>query len=89
MNAPEVLQVFDALDEAGIRHWVAGGWGMAALAGRQTRQHRDLDLAIDSDSLGSCLAALGRLGYEAQTDWLPARIELQAPGERWVDVHPG
>jgi lincosamide nucleotidyltransferase A/C/D/E len=88
MDAPEVIQVLNTLDEAGVRHWVAGGWGVAALAGRQTRRHRDLDLAVDADGLGSCLAALGRLGYAAQTDWLPVRIELRAPGERWVDVHP-
>lgn len=88
MDAPEVIQVLNTLDEARVRHWVAGGWGVAALAGRQTRRHRDLDLAVDADGLGSCLAALGRLGYAAQTDWLPVRIELRAPGERWVDVHP-
>ena len=29
-----------------------------------------------------------QLGYAAETDWLPVRIELRAPGARWVDVHP-
>jgi lincosamide nucleotidyltransferase A/C/D/E len=24
----------------------------------------------------------------AEVDWLPVRIELRAPGIRWVDVHP-
>jgi lincosamide nucleotidyltransferase A/C/D/E len=87
MDAPEVIRVLDAPDEAGVRHWVAGGWGVAPLAGRQTRRHRDLDLAVDADDLGSCLTALGRLGYAAETDWLPVRVELRAPGDRWVDVH--
>jgi hypothetical protein len=27
----------DALDEASVHHWVGGGWGVVALAGRQTR----------------------------------------------------
>jgi len=31
---------------------------------------------------------LGGLGYAAETDWLPSRIELRSPGDRWVDVHP-
>ena len=64
------------------------GWGVTALAGRQTREHRDLDLAVDAEDLGCCLRVLGQLGYAAETDWLPVRIELRAPGARWVDVHP-
>lgn len=88
VEAVEVVQVLDALDAAGVRHWVGGGWGVAALAGRQTRPHRDLDLNVDAADLDRCLAVLGPLGYAAETDWLPSRIELRAPGDRWVDVHP-
>ena len=88
MRADDVLQVLDALDRAGVRYWVGGGWGVAALAGRQTRQHRDLDLAVNAEDLCSCLSALSDLGYAAETDWLPVRMELAAPWARWVDVHP-
>jgi lincosamide nucleotidyltransferase A/C/D/E len=88
VRVDEVVEVLDRLDRAGVRHWVAGGWGVAALAGRQTREHRDLDLAIDAQDLDTCLRVLSQLGYAAETDWLPARIELRAPGARWVDVHP-
>jgi lincosamide nucleotidyltransferase A/C/D/E len=88
VDATDVILVLDALDEAGVRHWVGGGWGVAALAGRQTREHRDLDLAVDARDLDRCLTALGRLGYEAETDWLPVRIELRAAGDCRVDVHP-
>jgi lincosamide nucleotidyltransferase A/C/D/E len=88
VRADDVIEVLDLLDRAGVRHWVGGGWGVAALAGRQTREHRDLDLAVDADGLGTCLQVLGQLGYTAETDWLPVRIELRAPGARWVDVHP-
>jgi lincosamide nucleotidyltransferase A/C/D/E len=88
VDAADVIEVLDTLDEARAPHWVAGGWGVAALAGRQTRPHRDLDLAVDAAHLPACLEVLGRLGYAAQTDWLPARIELGAPGDRWVDLHP-
>jgi lincosamide nucleotidyltransferase A/C/D/E len=88
VDAEAVIQVLDALGAAGVRHWVAGGWGIAALVGRQTRQHRDLDLAVDAADLSRCLVVLAGLGYTAETDWLPSRIELRAAGERWVDVHP-
>ena len=88
MQLTDVLAVSTALGAAGINHWVGGGWGVDALAGRPTRQHRDLDLAVDAAALDAALAVLGRLGYAAETDWLPVRLELAAPGERWVDVHP-
>ncbi|HSZ40289.1 MAG TPA: hypothetical protein VK817_10050 [Trebonia sp.] len=88
MDADDVTHVLDALDETGVRHWVAGGWGVAALAGRQTRQHRDLDLAVDAAGLPETLVALAGLGYQPETNWLPCRIELRASGDRWVDVHP-
>ncbi len=83
-----MIEVLDALDCAGVRHWVAGGWGVAALAERQTRDHRDLDLAVDARDLPICLRALERAGYIVETDWMPAREELWATGERWVDLHP-
>jgi lincosamide nucleotidyltransferase A/C/D/E len=53
--------VLDALADAGVRSWVGGGWGVAVLVGRQTRQHRDLDLAIDADQLQTCVDTLRRL----------------------------
>ena len=92
MRADDVTEVLDRLDRAGVRHWVGGGWGVAALAGRQTREHRDLDLAIDAEDLDTCLRVLSQLGYAAETDWLPVRIELRAPGHagstciRWTSA---
>ncbi len=62
MRADDVTEVLDRLDRAGVRHWVGGGWGVAALAGRQTREHRDLDLAIDAEDLDTCLQVLNQLG---------------------------
>lgn len=88
MRFEQVARVLDALDAVGVRHWVAGGWGVALLAGRQSRPHRDLDLVIDGDDLASCLEVLEGLGYAVETDWHPVRIELAGPDDAWVDVHP-
>ena len=88
MDVPEVLEVLDALVSAGVRSWVAGGWGVDALTGRQTREHRDLDLAVDAEDFDRCMRALAALGYHVETDALPLRVEVAAPGRRWVDVHP-
>ena len=42
-----VLAVLDGLAAAGVEGWLAGGWGVDALLGRQTRQHNDIDVVID------------------------------------------
>jgi lincosamide nucleotidyltransferase A/C/D/E len=84
----EVLRVLDALEAIPCRFWVGGGWGVDALVGRQTRLHRDLDLALDADREAEVLAALEALGYVVETDWRPVRVEMAASGERWVDLHP-
>jgi lincosamide nucleotidyltransferase A/C/D/E len=84
----ETVEVLDALEVADVPHWVGGGWGVDVLFGEETRTHRDLDLAVDCDRLEACMATLARLGYVVETDWLPVRVEVAAPGQRWVDVHP-
>jgi lincosamide nucleotidyltransferase A/C/D/E len=47
--ASQVLAVLDQLAAEGVRGWLAGGWGVDALAGRQTRPHNDIDLVISAD----------------------------------------
>ena len=87
MELHEVERVLDRLDQEAIRYWVLGGWGVDALVGRQTRQHRDLDLAIDEAQWDAGLDALAALGYAVETDWWPIRVELSAP-HGWADLHP-
>ena len=88
MPVDEVHRVLDALAVVDCRAWLAGGWGVDALAGRQTRPHRDLDLLVEADRLDDALSALAGLGYGVETDWLPIRVEVAAPRRRWVDLHP-
>jgi lincosamide nucleotidyltransferase A/C/D/E len=82
------LEVLAALGDQGCPAWVGGGWGVDALVGHQTRPHRDVDLAMDARGERATLDALGRLGYQVQTDWRPVRVELSRPGIGWVDLHP-
>jgi lincosamide nucleotidyltransferase A/C/D/E len=88
MRFDDVAAVLDALDAGAVRYWVGGGWGVDILVGRQTREHRDLDLGVDDVGFDACLQRLADLGYVRETDWLPVRVELRADGECWVDVHP-
>ncbi|MGI3781472.1 MAG: nucleotidyltransferase domain-containing protein, partial [Janthinobacterium lividum] len=60
MHLDEVTEVLADLREVGCRAWVAGGWGVDALVGRQTRPHRDLDLAVDGEDVPTAIAALER-----------------------------
>jgi lincosamide nucleotidyltransferase A/C/D/E len=51
MTVEDVVEVLTALDAGGIDYWVGGGWGIDALLGRQTREHRDLDLGVALDDV--------------------------------------
>lgn len=88
MSALEVLRVLAILEGTGRGYWVAGGWGVDALVGKQTRMHRDLDLAIDSVAESPAIESLFRHSYVIETDWRPVRVALVAPGGRCVDLHP-
>jgi lincosamide nucleotidyltransferase A/C/D/E len=90
MQSGHVLAVIDALDAAGVRAWVDGGWGVDALVGRQTRDHDDVDLAVDRQDGGfdRAVAALEALGFEPTIDDLPIRLVVDAGGGRSVDLHP-
>ncbi|HSW78483.1 MAG TPA: hypothetical protein VLF88_00480, partial [Candidatus Babeliales bacterium] len=47
MPPQKVLQIYNLLDKEGVQIWLDGGWGVDALLERQTREHADLDIAID------------------------------------------
>lgn len=88
MALVEVLAVLAELRSARCRVWVGGGWGVDALVGRQTRPHRDLDLAVDAEDEQVAVRVLERRGYRVETGWRPVRVELAAAGRGWVDLHP-
>lgn len=80
----QVLSVLEVLDELAIPHWVAGGWGVDALAGRQSRDHDDVDvvLADFEQTIGRAVAALvGRgfrvLEHDRHPAWMPDRWHLE------------
>jgi lincosamide nucleotidyltransferase A/C/D/E len=87
VDASEVLRVLDALDSAGIRVGITGGWGIDALLRRQTRSHGDVDLGVASEALGTAIEALGPMGYVVAADERPARVELTSDIGQ-VDLHP-
>nr|WP_185907099.1 hypothetical protein [Streptomyces sp. WAC04770] len=88
MDIADLFAVLDILESADAPYWVAGGWGVDVLVGRHTRPHRDVDLALDAASENAAVGALEAFGYRVETEQRPTRVELAAPGRRWVDLHP-
>ena len=86
-TAEVVHEVLEMLEAVGADPRIAGGWGADALIGAQSREHRDLDLAVRADALDDTLEALKRKGYHVTQDWLPVRIELSDATSN-VDLHP-
>lgn len=82
MTAEEVLSVLALLRRAGTDVWIGGGWGIDALLGEQTRDHRDLDLMHRRDQEPAVLAALANAGFTETLDQRPVRFVLTSPPGR-------
>lgn len=77
LSAQEALSLYAMLVQRHIRCWVAGGWGVDALLGRETRPHHDLDLLVSLDDLGELQDLLAEQGFSRKLVW---------EENRWVDV---
>ena len=86
MTPEPMLDLLDAFERAGVAVWVAGGWGIDALVGRQTREHRDLDVLYRIEDDPRIREVLAAAGYIPDTDWWPVRVEFRGPS--YVDIHP-
>jgi len=71
--------------------WIDGGWGVDALVGEWTRDHSDLDLALDRRDLEQIAAMLADRGffYDATIEpGLPARLVVLDSNGHQIDIHP-
>ncbi len=90
MTAADVLEVLAALERSAVTWLLDGGWGIDALVGEQTREHADVDLAIERGRLDDAVEALSAIGYAhdpTASPGLPARYALRGPNGRQVDFH--
>ena len=91
MGSDDVIQVLVALERHDIHVWIDGGWGVDALIGEETRDHLDLDLAVDQRDLPRIEQTLGALGFERDRtveSGLPARLVLRDSRGLQIDLHP-
>lgn len=84
----DLMAVINLFEDAGIKYWIDGGWGVDILAGKQTRSHRDIDINFDSQHTEKLLNLLLEYGYEVDTDWKAVRIELYSEKYGYLDIHP-
>jgi lincosamide nucleotidyltransferase A/C/D/E len=89
MQAPDVIEILDLLEGAGIEVYVDGGWGVDALLGRQTRTHADLDIALPHKHVPLLREILTARGYRdvPRDDTRDCNFVLGDSGGRLLDVH--
>lgn len=90
MPAGAALDLIAAAVERGVSPSVGGGWAVDALVGRQTRQHRDLDLWVAADDAEGLFAAFVGAGVDRVLPWpgdRPWNFVLHDGVSRRVDVH--
>lgn len=89
MDEEELTRVLSLAEIAGIPLVVDGGWAVDALLGWQTREHSDLDLAINQQYLPRLLNILRRLDYQylpRGDEWLHNFVLENGAGHR-IDLH--
>lgn len=87
MQQQEVIDLYNQLENIGIKIWIDGGWAVDALLGRQTRPHKDLDVAIqwrDVPKLREFLAGKGYKQIKEDSKW---NFVLADESGREIDVH--
>ncbi len=88
MPAHKVVELYNLLGENGVEIWVDGGWGVDALLEEQTREHSDLDIAVDHSHEAKMKKILDSIGYKVvrvsdKTEW----NYILGDGKSQIDVH--
>jgi lincosamide nucleotidyltransferase A/C/D/E len=89
MTSADVIEIYTTLANLGICVWIDGGWGVDALLGRQTRLHKDLDIAIEDHHLLQFEQFLTCIGYKRTKREIerPFNFVLADRNGREIDVH--
>lgn len=90
MTVEQAAELYELLDEHGVRCWVMGGWGVDALVGRVTRDHKDLDLLVHVADLRRFDDVTRAAGFARQFEWSEnQRIEVDGVSHdsAFVDAH--
>lgn len=89
MDAKTVSDIYNYLAGHGVKIWIDGGWCVDALLEKQTREHPDLDVALDHKDEDTFIGLTSSLGYakrsdDNDTDW---NFVLNDDQGHSIDVH--
>lgn len=90
MSAEQARAVYELLDQNSVRCWVMGGWGVDALLGRVTREHKDLDLLVLLSDLPRYAEVVQDRGFQRKLEWSenqPIEVEAMHFDSAFVDAH--
>jgi lincosamide nucleotidyltransferase A/C/D/E len=87
ISARDAIAIIGAIEAAGIRCWVDGGWGVDALLGAEQRPHDDIDLVVPLAEADAVLAALDPHGFRCHLDERPTRLVARDGAGHQVDLH--
>jgi len=77
VNQEEVIEICKILSSNDTQLWLTGGWGIDALLGWRTRQHKDLDFILLLDDVTHMRQLLGDVGFTMHYLW---------PENRWATL---
>ena len=81
MSGERVHELYELLTGEGVRCWIVGGWGIDALLGRQTREHKDLDVLLVSCEHLRAWQRLNQEGFVLDHRWEEnTEVVLGGPG---------
>ncbi len=89
MTAADVISLYKELEKLNVNIWIDGGWSVDALLGKQTRPHKDLDIAIQQKDVLRLRQLLAEKGFR-EIKLHEARLWNFVLGDekgREIDIH--
>lgn len=89
MTSSKVLDLYNWCKENGIAIWIDGGWCVDALLGKQTREHADLDIAVQRKDNAKLRKLLDNNGYKEKkrNDSSEFMYVMDNEAGKSIDVH--
>jgi lincosamide nucleotidyltransferase A/C/D/E len=87
MTSKDVISLYTQLENQRIKIWIDGGWAVDALLGKQTRTHKDLDIAIQWKDIPTLRKFLEPQGYKQIKEDNKWNFVLADDQGHEVDVH--
>ena len=89
VNLEDAVEIISVFENAGIKVFIDGGWGIDALLGYQSRAHNDIDIFIESFNKDNVLKILDANEYkEIITDYTTSDHSVwKDKNGRVIDLH--